>query len=145
MRCWLDTIKSRGQRTQCLLLIKTLLSFARSRGLAATNPIDIRADRSSQVQNFLNAEQLRAFDKACAKLAAEQPARMGGFVALRALLHTGCRTLEILSAQRRHFDSKNGTLWLARDKASDNGREVLLSPAAVAALASALCERPDSR
>lgn len=135
-RRWLDKIPGRGQRTMCLLLLKTLLSFARTRGLAVPNPIAIAVDKSRQVQNFLTPDQLRALDNACSELIAEQPARMAGFVALRVLIHTGCRKSEILSAQRQHFDPKNGTLWLPRDKASDDGREVLLSPAAVAALAS---------
>ena len=34
VRRWLDRIKGRGQRSECLILFKALLSFARSRGLA---------------------------------------------------------------------------------------------------------------
>jgi integrase len=133
---WLDRIKSPGQRAQCLLLLKTLLSFARSRALAAPHVIDIRPEPSRKMQTFLTPEELRALDAACAALAAEQPARAAGFVALRLLIHTGCRRLEILSAQRCYFNPANATLWLPRDKASEDGREVLLSPAAVAALSS---------
>jgi integrase len=133
---WLDRIVNRGQRGQCLALIKTLLAFARTRGLAATNRIEIRTDPSRRVQTFLTPEQLRALDTACVELIAEQPARSPGFVALRVLIATGCRMSEVLSAQRRHFDPTNTTLWLPRDKAGDDGREVLLSPAAVAALLS---------
>jgi len=133
---WLDKIPSRGQRTQCLLLLKTLLSFARSRKLAAPHAIAIRVEASRKVQTFLTPEELRVLDVACAKLAAEQPARMAGFVALRVLIHTGCRMSEVLSAQRRHFDPVNATLRLLRDKASEDGREVLLPAAAVAAFSS---------
>jgi integrase len=133
---WLDQIKSRGQRTQCLLLLKTLLSFARTRGLAVPNTIDIQSEPSRKVQTFLTPEELRALDTACVVLAAEQPARTAGFVGLRVLIHTGCRMSEVLSAQRRYFDPANATLKLPRDKASDDGREVLLSPAAVEALQS---------
>jgi hypothetical protein len=59
-RRWLDKIAGLGQRTLCLLLLKTLLSFARTRGLAVPNPIAITADKSRQVQNFLTKDQLRA-------------------------------------------------------------------------------------
>jgi integrase len=136
VRRWLDRIKARGQRSQCLILLKSLLTFAHTRGLAATNPVDIRADKSRQVQTFLTPEQLQALDAACVELITEQPTRMPGFVALRVLIATGCRTSEILSAQRRYFNPAQATLWLPIDKNSENGREVLLSPTAVAALAS---------
>ena len=136
MRRWLDRIKGRGQRSQCLILLKSLLSFGRTRGLAATNAIDIRADKSRQVQTFLTPEELQRLDAALAELIAEQPTRTLGFVALRVLIATGCRTSEILSAQRRHFDPAQATLWLPTDKNSEDGREVLLSPTAVAALKS---------
>jgi integrase len=135
-RRWLDRIKRRGQRSQCLILLKALLKFARTRGLAPTNPIDIRADKSRQVQTFLTPEQLRSLNAACIALGAEQPERLAGFVALRVLIETGCRTSEVLSAQRRYFDPAQATLWLPTDKNSEDGREVLLSPAAVAALES---------
>src|SRR5262249_59165190 len=133
VRRWLDKIASRGQRGQCLILLKSLLTFARSRGLAATNAIDIVAGQSRQVQTFLTPEQLRALDAACVELIAEQPTRMAGFVALRVLIATGCRTSEVLSVQRRHFNPVQATLWLPRDKNSDDRPEVLLSPVAVAA------------
>jgi integrase len=112
-----------------------LLTFARKRG-TATNAIDIGARPSRKMQTFLTPEQLRALDAACVALINELPARAAGFVALRLLIHTGCRRSEILSAQRRHFNPDNATLWLPRDKASDDGREVLLSPVAIAALQS---------
>jgi integrase len=134
-RRWLDKITQRGQRAQCLILLKSLLSFAHSRGLATVQEIDIVAEKSRWVQNFLVPSELRQLDTACAALAIEQPGRLAGFVALRLLILTGCRTSEILSAQRHHFDAKAGTLWLVRDKVSDNGREVMLSPAAVALFA----------
>src|SRR5262249_50020395 len=60
VRRWLDHIKGRGQRSQCLILLKSLLTFAHTRRLAATNAIDIRADKSRQVQTFLTPQQLRA-------------------------------------------------------------------------------------
>lgn len=132
VRRWLDKIAQRGQRAQCLILLKSLLNFGRSRGLATVQAIDIVAEKSRWMQTFLTPEQLRALDATCTALAIEQPARQAGFIALQLLIATGCRTSEILSAQRRHFDAQAGTLWLARDKSSDNGREVLLSPAAVA-------------
>jgi integrase len=133
---WLDRIARRGQRGQCLAFLKTLLVFARTRGLAATNGIEIRTDPSRRVQTFLTPEQLRALDAACVELIAEQPTRLPGFVALRVLIATGCRMSEVLSAQRRHFNPTNATLWLPRDNSGEDGREVLLAQAAVAALSS---------
>jgi integrase len=133
-RRWLDRIKSPGQRNQCLLLLTCLLTFARTRGLAMTNVIAIRSQPTRRMETFLRPEELSKLDAACVELAAENPARMLGFAALRLLIHTGCRMGEILSAERQHFDPANATLRLPRDKAGDNGREVLLSPAAVAAL-----------
>ena len=136
VRRWLDRIKGRGQRSQCLILLKSLLTFARTRGLAVPHIIDIKADKSRQMQTFLSPAQLQALDAACVELITEQPTRMLGFVALRVLIATGCRTSEILSAQRRYFNPAQATLWLPTDKNSEDGREVLLSPTAVAALAS---------
>jgi integrase len=135
-RRWLDGIQSRGQRGLCLSLLKALLSYASARKLAATNPIDIRADKSRRVQNFLFPAELQRLDAACDALSNEQPTRMLGFVALRVLIASGARAGEVLAARRQHFNPAQATLWLPTVKNSEDGREVLLSPTAVAALAS---------
>jgi len=44
--------------------LKALLTFARARGFAATNAIDIRSDPSRQVQTFLAPSKLRVLDAA---------------------------------------------------------------------------------
>ena len=136
VRRWLDRIKGRGQRSECLILFKALLSFARSRGLANPPAIAITADKSRQVQTFLTPQQLQKLDAALVELIAKQPERTPGFVALRVLIATGARTGEIISALRKHFDPAQGTLWLQSVKNSEDGRELLLPPAAVAALRS---------
>jgi integrase len=135
-RRWLDRIPGRGQRTQCLILLTSLLSFARTRGLAPVNKIDIRVDKSREVQSFLSPSELRALRAACDVLIAEQPERMAGFVALQVLIDTGARLSEILSALRANFNPEEATLRLTSTKNSEDGRTLLLSPAAVAALAS---------
>jgi integrase len=136
VRRWLDRISRRGQRTQCLIQLTSLLSFCRSRGLAPVNKIDIRVDKSRQVQTFLTPTELRALRAACDVLIAEQPERMAGFVALQVLIDTGARLSEILSALRANFNPEEATLRLTSTKNSEDGRTLLLSPAAVAALAS---------
>jgi site-specific recombinase XerD len=136
VRRWLDRIPTRGQRSQCLILLKSLLSFARTRGLATVNEIAIRADKSRQVQTFLSVEQLRALWAACDALIAEQPERKAGFIGLQTLITSGARVSEVLSALRANFDPDEATLRLATTKNSEDGRTMLLSPAAVQALAS---------
>jgi integrase len=136
VRRWLDAIGSDGQRNQCLAMLKSLLSFAQSRSLATPRPIDIRVMKSREIQNFYSAEELARLDAALAALIAKRPRRVMGFAALRLLLMTGARRSEILALRWAAVDLKAGVLQLERDKTSDNRRDILLSPAAVAVLES---------
>lgn len=131
---WLDKIGSDGQRNQCLVMLKSLLSFAQSRNLAASQPIAIKATKSKEVQNFYTADELARLDVAIVDLIREQPHRLMGFAALRLLLMTGARRGEILSLRWTAVDLKAGVLQLEKDKISDNRRDILLSPDAVAVL-----------
>ena len=127
MQRWLDTIKTDGQRNACLVLTKTLRSFALSRDKSIIwPPIDIKVTQSREVQNFYNADELARLDAAIVELIAEQPRRLMGFAALRLLLMTGARRGEILSLRWADVDLKAGVLQLERDKTSDNRRDILL-------------------
>lgn len=134
VRRWLDKIGSDGQRNQCLVMLKSLLSFAQSRSLATPQPIAIKVTRSKEVQNFYSVDELVRLDASIVDLIAEQPHRLMGFAALRLLLMTGARRGEILSLRWGDVDLKAGALQLERDKTSDNRRDILLSPDAVAVL-----------
>lgn len=133
---WLDKIPSDGQRSHALVLAKSILAYAGSRGLAEPHRIDIKAKKSKEMQNFYSADDLVALDEAAADLAVEHPHRIAVFAALRLLLHTGARTGEILSARWTDIDFRRRVLILERDKTTDTGREVLLSDAAIAVLKS---------
>jgi integrase len=133
-RRWLDTIHSDGQRNQCTLLLKVLLNFAQSRGLATPQAIAIKAMKSRELQNFYSAQELVRLDNALVELINEQPSRVMGFAALRLLVMTGARRSEILSLRWEAVDLKKGALHLERDKTSDNRRDILLSARAVAVL-----------
>jgi integrase len=133
---FLDTIFGYGARAHALILTRTLLTFARSRGLADTKVIDLRARPSRQVQNFLKPAELAHLDAMLATLAAERPMQQLGFVALRVMLHTGMRKTEVLSLQWRHVDLDHRVIHLPRDKTSDVGRDVLLSDTVVEILES---------
>jgi site-specific recombinase XerD len=136
VRGWLDRIPGRGQRGQCLILIKSLLSFCAERGLASVNEIAIRPAKSRTMQTFLTPAELRALRAACSELIAEQPERAAGWIALQVLIDTGARLSEILSALRANFNPAEATLRLVTTKNSLDGRTLLLSPGAMRALAS---------
>ena len=133
---WLDGIATEGQKSHALVLVKSILSFAGSRGLAEPHRIDIKAEKSKAMQNFYTPAELVALDAAAAALAAEEPHRVGVFSAIRLLLHTGCRASEIFSAKWSDIQVKRQVLRLDRDKTSKTGREVELSDAAIAILES---------
>jgi integrase len=134
VRRWLDGIKSDGQRNQCLVLAKSLLSFAAARGLAKPQTIALAAGKSKEVQNFYSAAELAKLDRAIVELIDEQPTRLLAYSALRLLLLTGARKSEVLSLRWTAVDLEHGVLALEHDKTSDNRRDILLKPAAVALL-----------
>ena len=135
-RQWLDRIDAPGARNHALLLLKVLLGFAASRGLAATQAIAIKAVAARQVQNFYSPAELARLDAAMVALAAEKPAQLLNFSALRLLLATGARKGEVLGLRWADIDLDAGLLRLERDKTSANRRDILLTPTAVAVLRS---------
>lgn len=124
---WLDTISGLGARSHALILLKSLLNFATSRGLSDTQKITLRPRPSRQIQNYLKPGELKRLDAALVKLIRDQPHRALGFAALRLILHTGCRKGEVLSLDWSMVDLDHRIIRLPRDKASDTGRDVLLS------------------
>jgi integrase len=130
----LDKIPTQGQRNQTLVLLKGLLFYAASRGLAETQTIAIKSGKSREVQNYLTPGELQRLDLALVQLAAELPERPTPFLVLRLLMATGCRFGEIASLRWIDLDLDSGQIKLPRDKTSDTGRDVLLSPVAVAIL-----------
>lgn len=131
---WLDGIATEGQRSHALVLLKSILSFASSRGLATVQPIGIAVQKSRELQNFYKPEELAALDKAIVNLIAEKPTQILTFSALRLLIATGARMGEILGLQWKAVDLDHGLIALERDKTSDNRRDILLTPAAVEVL-----------
>ncbi len=117
-----------------LVLLKSLMRFALSRGLATIQVIAITAQKSKEVQNFYTADELVRLDAAIVELMTEQPERRMGFAALRLLLLTGARKGEILSLRWAAVDLDHGLIALEKDKTSDNRRDILLLPEAVAIL-----------
>jgi integrase len=134
MQRFLDRIEGYGARSHALILTRTLLKFAKSRGLAETQRIDIKSRQSRHVQNFLKPDELVRVDTALATLTKENPAQQLGYAALRLMLHSGMRKGEVLSLQWQHVDLAHRTIHLPRDKANDHGRDVLLSDTAVEVL-----------
>jgi integrase len=134
---WCDGIvKQSGvnSRNQALLLLRALVTFAKSRGLCECPVITVKAGSSKRVQNYLSPAELKLVDAALIELAAEKPDAATGFNVVRVLLHTGARKSEILGLRRDLADLDNSTVRLEKDKASDEGRDILLSPKAVAIL-----------
>ncbi|WP_189501904.1 site-specific integrase [Mesorhizobium sp. M00.F.Ca.ET.216.01.1.1] len=128
---WLDTITKRGQRDHCLVLVKSILSFADQRKIAEPQRIKLKPGKTKKMQNFYAPEDLIALDQAAADLAAEQPSRLAVFSALRLILRTGARAGEIFSLRWQDADLRNAKLILERDKTSDDGRDVYLDEEAV--------------
>ena len=132
---WLDNIPSDGQRSQCLTLFKTIQSFALSRGLVpGVARSSLVAAKSREVQNFYTSVELAQLDAAIVRLVAERPTRVLVFAALRLLLMTGARRGEICALRWRDVDLDHGAITLEQDKVSDNRRDILLRPEAVALL-----------
>ena len=67
---------------------------------------------------------------------AEQPKRIIGLAAIRMLLHTGMRKGEVLTLDWSMIDIDHRVIHLPKDKASDTGRDVLLTHAAIDVLRS---------
>ncbi len=134
VRRWLDQIPTEGQRSHALVLLKSLLTFAGSRGLSKVQPIDVKATKSREVQNFYKPDELAALDKALADLITERPSQILTFSALRLLIATGARLGEITSLRWMAVDLHHKVIQLERDKSSDNRRDILLTDEAVSVL-----------
>lgn len=135
VRRWLDEIPTEGQRSHALVMLKSLLTFAGSRGLSKVHPIDVKPTKSRELQNFYKPEELAALDKAIVALIAEKRSQILTFSALRLLIATGARLGEILSLRWMAVDLEHKVIQLEKDKTSDNRRDILLSDDAVAVLA----------
>ena len=133
---WLDGIAGRGARAQALMLLKTIVHFAVSRGLCSAPTITLKAGAARRVQNFLKPEELRRLDAALIELANEKPFRVMAFAAIRLMIATGCRKGEVLALERDWVDLDHRIIRLPRHKGSDEGRDVLLCDTAVAILKS---------
>jgi len=59
---FLDRIPTEGQRAHTLVLVKSILSFAASRGLAEPQRIELTAKKSKLMQNFYGNDELAALD-----------------------------------------------------------------------------------
>ncbi|WP_419696750.1 tyrosine-type recombinase/integrase [Mesorhizobium muleiense] len=132
---WLDKIPTQGQRDHSLTLLKSLLGFAATRGYPGVHRIDLKPNRSREVADYYSAEELERLDAAIVSMIAGQPHRILPFSALRLLLMTGARRGEICALRWRDLDLKRGVIMLERDKTSENRRDILLRPEAVATLA----------
>jgi integrase len=134
VRRWLDDIATEGQRSHGLVMLKSLMTFAGSRGLSKVQPIEVKATKSREVQNFYKPEELAALDKALLELIAEKPSQILSLSALRLLIATGARMGEIISLRWMNIDLEQKAIQLEKDKTSDNRRDILLTYDAVAAL-----------
>ncbi len=128
---WLDTIAGTGARSHALIMLKGFLSFGTARGLCQPHRITLTAKPSRKIQNFLKPDELKRLDAALLDLIAEQPERIIGFAAIRLLLHSGMRKGEALALEWSHVDLDHRVIHLPIDKASETGRTVLLTDAAV--------------
>lgn len=125
---WLDGIKSDGQRSHCLTLVKSIIKFCKSRGLAETHDIEAKADKSKELQNFYSKTELLVIDKAAQALIADKPHRLVPISAVRLLLHSGMRTSEALPLKWTDIVRSRHVIKLPRDKNHKTGREIELSP-----------------
>lgn len=132
VRRWLDEIPTEGQRSHALVMLKSLLTFAGSRGLSKVQPIDVKPTKSREVQNFYKPDELAALDNALVELIAEKPSQILTFSALRLLIATGARLGEIISLRWMAIDLDHRVIQLEKDKTSDNRRDILLTDEAVA-------------
>ncbi|MDW9936590.1 tyrosine-type recombinase/integrase [Sinorhizobium meliloti] len=129
---WLDGIKSDGQRSHCLTLAKSIIKFAKSRGLAETHDIEAKAEKSKELQNFYSQTELLVLDKAAQALIVDSPHRLIVISAVRLLLQSGMRTGEVLALRWSDIVRSRHVIKLPRDKAHKTGREVELTPGMIA-------------
>jgi integrase len=135
VRRWLDKIATEGARSHALALLKSLLSFSTSRGIATAHRIDIACSPSRKVANYFKPAELVKLDKTLIKLISNNPDRLLPFTVLRVLLATGARPIEIMSLRWADLDLADRVFRLDRHKGDEHaGKDILLTPAAVAAL-----------
>ena len=134
VRRWLDEIPTEGQRSHALVMLKSLLTFAGTRGLSKVQPIEVRPTKSREVQNFYKPDELATLDNALVELIAEKPSQILTFSALRLLIATGARLGEITSLRWMAVDLEHKVIQLERDKTSENRRDILLTDEAVSVL-----------
>ena len=63
VRRWLDKIATEGARSHALALLKSLLSFSTTRGIATAHRIDIACSPSRKVANYFKPAELAKLDK----------------------------------------------------------------------------------
>jgi integrase len=132
---WLDKFATEGARSHALALLKSLLTFSITRGIATAHRIDIACSPSRKVANYFKPAELAKLDKTLVKLIRENPHRLLQFTALRVLLATGARPIEIMSLLWADLDLAERVIRVERHKGDEYaGKEILLTPAAVAAL-----------
>jgi integrase len=135
VRRWLDKIPTEGARSHALALLKSLLSFSTTRGIATAHRIDIATSPSRKVANYFKPAELAKLDKALVKLIRDNPDRLLQFTVLRVLLATGARPSEIMSLRWADLDLAERVIRLDRHKGDEHsGKDILLSPEAVVAL-----------
>lgn len=127
---WLDKIQRKGQRSQCLTLVKSMLSFAHKRGLAMVNKIEEKPSKPNKINNYYSDAELAAIDTAATEMAVEDEARLPYFAIIRLLLHTGARSEEIRAA--RHTQIRGNVLVRDKHKSGEDTKEILLTDEAVA-------------
>jgi site-specific recombinase XerD len=143
VRRWSDkSTASPSTRGKAIILVKSVLSFAESRGLSPTHPVRISVPKSRKLQNFYTQAERAALDAAAAAIVAEKPSKIFSMTIIRLLLRTGARSIEIFSLEwtmyHRATEETCATLKLDKDKTDqEDGREINLD-AETAALIEAL-------
>jgi len=137
---WCDGIVNQsgvGSRNQALLLLRALVTYAKSRGLCECPVITVKAGTSKKVENYLTPAELKLLDVALIELADENPDSATGYHVVRMLLHTGARKSEMLGLRRDYADLDRKMVRLESDKEKNGvGRTILLSDTAVEILRS---------
>lgn len=126
---WLDKIAKKGQRAQCLTLVKSMLSFAAKRGLATVHEISEKPSKPNKINNYYTDAQLAAIDLTATEMGAESEDRLPYFAAVRLLLHTGARSEEIRAA--RWSQIRGNVLIRDHHKGGEDTKEILLTDEAV--------------
>jgi integrase len=135
VRRWLDKIATEGARSHALALLKSLLSFSTTRGIATAHRIDIACSPSRKVANYYKPAELKKLDQTLVRLIRDNPDRLLVFTILRVLLATGARPIEIMSLRWADFDLDEHVIRIDRHKGDEHsGKDILLTPAAVAAI-----------